>query len=394
MAIEFSSQIKVPNDPATSLELSTKQYVDTSSKDNIVIDGNFQISHVAPTVGTEITNPSTGTYPVFDMWKTFSSLDGGALPTTIKHSKQLLTPGSVPNSKYCARLDVNGAGSGFGANAYYSPWYTYFENATQNLCGASKTITVSFYARSTISNKKIGIFIEQNYGTGGSPTDAEILAGSSFLLTSTATKFTYTFTTNTLTAKTFGTNNDDRIGLGFAVMWGSTFGSTYISGAAAESFVGSGVIEITQVQVVAGSSTVEYKPVTLADELNRVCRYLRPASPAGKNVRLGYISTGYPTIFSDCFFNEMRIAPTLVVLNTTSNTITALSSSRTPGTHINFVQEGDTTTSDNSNWNASFHNSSTSKMHVSVWMNRNAGSPNYIVCNMVSPYNLYYDSRF
>ena len=59
---------------------------------NAIVDSNFQIAQVNPTVGTEITNPANGTFPVFDLWKT-EVVPGTGTHPTVKHSQQLITSG-------------------------------------------------------------------------------------------------------------------------------------------------------------------------------------------------------------------------------------------------------------------------------------------------------------
>ena len=110
---------------------SALNYYNDTLDNNYIIDGNFQIAQVNPTVGTEITNPATGSYPVFDLWRTYFDANGGTFPT-VKHSQQLITSGSVPNSKYCHRINVNGAGTSLGARSYYALNHI-IAHGTQNL---------------------------------------------------------------------------------------------------------------------------------------------------------------------------------------------------------------------------------------------------------------------
>lgn len=292
---------------------SALNYYNDTLDNNYIIDGNFQIAQVNPTVGTEITNPATGSYPVFDLWRTNFDANGGTFPT-VKHSQQLITSGSVPNSKYCHRINVNGAGTSLGASSYYALNHI-IEHGTQNLCGLNKKVTLSFYAKSTISNKKIGVHLEQNYGTGGSPSGAEVITGNKFTLTSSWAKYTHTFTTNTLVGKTFGTGSDDFVRVAFLSQWGATTASV-VGDVSAETFVGSGDIEIAQVKLEPGDTATTFMPRPYDVELRRCQRYLFNMD-ALNNVLTTYSvgGNGYSSTvvngFGILFPTRMRIAPVI-----------------------------------------------------------------------------------
>lgn len=222
------------------------------------------------TAATGVTNPAADTSTA-DRWKTIYDASGGTLPTTIIHRRATLTAGEAYGLQTAYEVNYNGAGSSFGTNSYYCT-YQKIENGTQKLCGAGKYVTVSFWAKSSVANKKIGILIDQLYGTGGSPSSTEILTGTNFTLTSTLTRYSFTFATNTLVGKTFGTNNDDSLQILFTHQWGATFGA-YVGAGSAESFVGSGYTMVTGVMVNAGEFPFKYSPVSLQEEIARCQRY-------------------------------------------------------------------------------------------------------------------------
>jgi len=227
-----------------------------------IINGNFDVWQR----DVSFINPTSYTA---DRWMV-AIANTGILPT-ITISRQLLS-GEIPASFYYYRITVDGAGSGFGTNDVYNFARQRIENGVRYLCGAGKKITISFWARSSIPNKKIGIKLVQLYGTGGSPSSTEIIPGTTWVLTSTWTKYTYTFTTNTLTGKTFGTNSDDFLELSFACMWG-TARAIEVGDTVAETFVGAGNIDIAQVQVCTGDVALPFVPRSFNDELLSCMRY-------------------------------------------------------------------------------------------------------------------------
>lgn len=234
-----------------------------------LINGNFDVAQR----GTSFTNPSNNQY-LLDRWVVFWGPAGGVMPTTITHSQQPLVDGEIPNSWYYARLNANGAGSGFGATSFYAISQK-MERVTRYICGAGRKITVSFFARSSIAGKRIGVGFQQSYGTGGSPSPVEslITSGQIINLSTIFTKYTLTFTTNTLNSKVFGTNNDDFLQLNFFSMWGTSTATSNFGGGTAETFVGSGNIDIAQVQVNAGDTALPFQPRRFAEELALCQRY-------------------------------------------------------------------------------------------------------------------------
>jgi len=230
-----------------------------------IINGNFDVWQRG-TSGTGVGGGVT----TADRWQMYATADGGTLPT-ITQSRQTLTAGDLLNSFYHFRIAPDGAGSSLG-NATIGETYNKIEYGTRNLCGNGKKVTVSFWARASVAGKKLGVMLEQSYGSGGSPTATEVINGTNFTLTSSWAKYTYTFTTNTLAGKTFGTANDDSLILEFWYAWGSTFQSRFGAGSA-ENFGGSGTIDIAQVQLCAGDVALPFMPKSYNQELLDCYRY-------------------------------------------------------------------------------------------------------------------------
>jgi len=272
-----------------------------------IINGNFDVWQRG------ISLDNTGVITSFllaDRWKQANGADGGTLPAHIVISKQSLTPGDIYNSSYFFRVAPDGAGTSLGNNSIF-----YFEqrveNGTRYLCGNGKKVTISFYARASVAGKKMGYALQQNYGSGGSPTSAETITGASITLSSTWTKYNYTFTTNTLAGKTFGTANDDFLRLMFFYQWGSTQGTSFGLGAA-ETYGGSGTIDIAQVQLCAGDVALPFMPKSFEEELRTCRRYTFAYFCASE---LDPIGAGLCDTTTRAFFvvphKGMRISPTL-----------------------------------------------------------------------------------
>ncbi len=233
-----------------------------------IINGNFDIWQR----GTS-RDDTTAQSHVFlaDRWSWINDANGGSLPGHIIHSRQALTSGDLFKAFYFYRIAPNGAGSSLG-NSSYAILRQRIEFGTRYLCGNGKKVTVSFWARSSIAGKRVGVSLQQYYGSGGAPSASETLVGQIINLTSSWAKYTVTFTTNTLSGKTFGTDNNDYLTLQLFVSWGTTIATSDFGGGTAEGY-GNGNIDIAQVQVNSGEIALPYLLKTVNRELLDSMRY-------------------------------------------------------------------------------------------------------------------------
>jgi len=305
---------KTATQTLTNKTLSTGVKLDTNADQNItyygmarqaIMNGNFDIWQR----GTSASVVDVLALYRADRWVDYADKNGGTLPT-LTRSRQLLTSGDIPNAFYFTRLATNGAGTSLGVYSYHA-FQEKIENGTRNLCGVGKKVTVSFWARSSITNKKICPTLWQNYGTGGSPTAQEIILGTPITLTSTWTEYTATFTTNTLVGKTFGTNVDDCLILNLWHMWGSAYGNSYIqTGVTAETYVGAGNIDIAQVQLCAGDVALPFQPKSYEEELRACQRYYENCYTRA----YGYGVNGATFFTINCYYKvSKRITPSVTV---------------------------------------------------------------------------------
>jgi hypothetical protein len=329
------------SDSATALatQQSIKAYVDngqvTSLSRQAIINGNFDVWQR----GTTSTPADVTVVYSADRWNDYISRNGGTLPT-LSRTREAFTVGELAGSYYFNRLTTNGAGTSMG-DASYSRFAQRIEHGTRYLCGNGKKVTVSFYARSSIANKRIGITLIQNYGSGGSPTAQELLLNpdGAITLTSTLTKYTATFTTNTLTGKTFGTANDDFIQIQFTYQWGVTRGGTDVEdGVTAEDFGGAGTIDIAQVQLCAGEVALPFQPKSFEEELRACQRYYEKSYP--QSVAPGTAldeNLGYGTQFTHPSATGGIVTPYKVSKRTIAGTVTVYDAAGTAGKVTGFT---------------------------------------------------------
>ena len=300
----------VTGTPVLDSDSAIPFYNDSISR-QAIINGNFDVWQR----GTSSTGAGGAVYSA-DRWFRYNIADGGSLPT-LTESQGTITPGGLDNSFYYHRLTSSGASSSLGATARVS-LYNKIEFGTRFLAGDGRKITISFMARSDISGKRLGAFILQGYGTGGSPTAIEVVNGDNFTLTSSWAKYSVTVELNTLTGKTFGTNNDDRLRLEFYSAWGDTF-KTRVGASAVEDWA-AGNIDIAQVQLCAGDVALPFQPKSFAQELLDCQRYYEKSftqgvTPSNQTVASGQmVGSAYTNtirVQNILFAVEKRTTPTI-----------------------------------------------------------------------------------
>ena len=173
---------------------------------------------------------------------------------------------------------------------------------------SGKTVTVSFYANSSTANIKLGISMDQNFGSGGSPSANVFGAGQLVTLSATATafgRFIVSFALPSVVGKTLGTNGDSNTQLNIWYSSGSTNATR-----AANVGVQSGTVNLWGVQLEIGSvATPLEKPDPRYDLANCQRFYQQIFGVMSGSVMGGagafYFSATLPVL--------MRAQPTIVI---------------------------------------------------------------------------------
>jgi hypothetical protein len=268
---------------------------------NKIINGDFGVNQRSFTSTT-----SSGTYG-FDRW--LASLSGA----TGTYSAQTFTLGTAPvagyEAKNFARLEIT-TGNDFSQ----------FRQIIESVrTFAGQTITVSFWAKGTNPTTDGGLYtsVTQNFGTGGSPSGNVDLASSKFVLTSSWTRYSFTFNLASIAGKTIGTNNNDGLIIGVG-QWTSASTDAW-------------TLDIWGVQVEAGSVATPFQTATgtIQGELAACKRYYQ-FMQLGDN---GIVGNSYSTTAATALVfleEEMRAAPTvtLATAGQTSGLITFITSAQ------------------------------------------------------------------
>lgn len=208
---------------------STVNYCQFMTPRNAVINGAFDFWQR----GTTFSNPANGAYTAdrFDIL-----YDGTGATRTI--SQQAFTPGAAPvagyESSYFFRFALSAVGTGNTTNV--------IEHRIEDVRSfAGQTVTVSFFAKFG-SAANVGVYLLQNFGSGGS-TQVSTTLNSSQAIGTTWTRYTFTATLPSIAGKTIGTSS--YLNLYLALGGGSTFTFDYWgvqveAGSAANTFMRNG----------------------------------------------------------------------------------------------------------------------------------------------------------
>lgn len=102
----------------------------------------------------------------------------------------------------------------------------FFQNVENLRRFGGKTVTLSFWAKGG-GSFALGARLIAQFGTGGSPSASVPIAGQSFIVGTTMSRHSMTFTVPSTSGQTFGTNNDSSLGVFIGLSSGSTNSAAY-----------------------------------------------------------------------------------------------------------------------------------------------------------------------
>ena len=276
-----SNNIVLGADGSVSLGLSSLNGGPLAGFRNRIINGNFDIWQR----GTSFTGNEYGA----DRWL------HGRLGTTHTVTRQPFTLGQtdVPNEPtyYCRTVVSSVAGA-----SNFSVLVQFIEDVRTF---AGQQVTVSFWAK-VDSTKNIAIELQQNFGTGGSPSATVQGIGATKVSIGTSwQKITVTATVPSISGKTLGTTVNNYLGLTIFFDAGSDFNARTDS-------LGqqSGTFDIAQVQIEPGSVATPFERRPIGTELALCQRYFCRQMACAQSASTGIMLT--PVYFPV----EMRATPT------------------------------------------------------------------------------------
>jgi hypothetical protein len=259
------------------------------SSGNAIINGAFEINQ------RNFSSSVDGGFG-FDRWTT---VRGGA--GTVTSSSETFTLGAAPvagvEAKNFQRIVTSGQ-SGAGL------FTVLFQPIESVRTFAGQTVTFSFYAKSGTGTPKIALELQQNFGTGGSPSAEVNTSLSAVTINTSWTRYSATVSLPSISGKTIGTNNNDSLFLGLWVSAGSDFATR-----ASSIGIQSNTFDIWGVQLEAGSVANPFRrnANSFEGELAACQRYF--ASLGSGAVGRAYAATNANVFLS--FPAVMRATPTL-----------------------------------------------------------------------------------
>lgn len=274
---------------------------------NKIINGDFTLNQ-----RTFTSNTITGAYN-FDRWLQQNS--GGTFTVT----PQNFTAGSAPVAGYEATTFVQGVTATQSAAGDFAIITQRIENV-RTLAGT--TATISFYAKANTGTPKIGVEVQQNFGSGGVPSATVSTPAGSVTLTTSFARYSVTVAVPSLSGKTVGsTANTSYLELNLWTSSGAT-NATRASSIGIQNFTAS----IWGVQVEYGSTATPFQIATgsLATELAACQRYYEKSyqlstAPATADQTGSY---GFCVGTNSVAANFFTYAPVLKVTKRATPTIT------------------------------------------------------------------------
>lgn len=252
---------------------------DIVGRKNAIINGNFDIWQRGSSF-TAVNNAYSA-----DRWR---SLRGNG-SADITREEFTLGQTDVPGEpKYFLRYDIT------TASTASIPYIEQRIERVRTLAGQQATI--SFWAKASKVVTLSGVFLIQNFGTGGSPSsDESVEAIGDISLTTEWQKITANVSLPSISGKTIGSDNNDFLKLFIETLNNDTF-----------------ALDIAQVQLEKGSVATDFEQRPIGEELALCQRFAAPFELFSRNVTGADGETfGAPVYFPV----TMRAAPSLTFDN-------------------------------------------------------------------------------
>jgi hypothetical protein len=259
---------------------------------NAIINGAFEINQRGFTSSTAFAY-------TFDRW--LNTVNGG----TVTASAQTFTPGSAPISGYEARNFLRTITTGQTAAGAYALANQRIEDVRTF---AGETVTLSFFAKAGSGTPKMAVSLEQNFGTGGSPSAAVSTHGGQVTLSTSWARYSVTISVPSIAGKTLGTNNNSIL---TAALWFSA--GTDFNSETGSLGIQSNTFDIWGVQLEAGSTATPFRrnANSLQGELAACQRYYYRLGTEHNSFGSGSFADSLNSYHQVRMLVPMRTSPTI-----------------------------------------------------------------------------------
>jgi len=208
LAVGSNDQVLVA-DSAASTGMAWKSVATPfAAGKNKIINGDFNINQRAFTTTTSDA--------VFNFDRFYHRGSGG----TCTVSAQTFTLGTAPVTGYEGKNFIRLVSSGQSGSTDQLALEQRIESVRTL---ANEVTTVSFWAKAASGTPKIAIEINQNFGTGGSPSAGVTVYFGQVTLSTSWARYSATLTVPSISGKTLGTANDNFLSLKLFCSAGSSF---------------------------------------------------------------------------------------------------------------------------------------------------------------------------
>ncbi len=186
-----SVQWVIANNISGLADVATK----TESANNV---GRNFIHNARFNIAQRGNGPFTAVGYNVDRWSLWRNLDTASIV------REVMAMGGLANNEDGAYY-ITCAFTGVNDTASQTAIYQLIEDVRRL---ANKTVTVSFYALCWAGAIKVGVNLDQSFGSGGSPSAVVSVPGQTVTLDQTWKRYSLTFTMPSVVGKTLGTNNN------------------------------------------------------------------------------------------------------------------------------------------------------------------------------------------
>jgi hypothetical protein len=273
---------------------------------NKIINGNFDIWQRGTSYSGNPSGVPTNPYGLVAADRFFLQAyagTSGSGTANISMSQQPFSLGqtSVPGEpSYFLRCGMSQAATQGGINSFIKVRQSIEDVRTF----AGQTVTLSFWAKADTA-RTYAVIINQNFGTGGSPSSIQFGAQSTFSVTSSWQYTTLTFTLPSISGKTLGTNNNSFLDVTFILYkQDNSFGDTL---GPIGTWSITPYLDLSKVQLEAGSVATPFEQRPIGMELGLCQRYYEIGSLSW----LGCFTAAGTARASAYFRVTKRVVPTI-----------------------------------------------------------------------------------
>jgi hypothetical protein len=271
---------------------------------NKIINGDFGINQ------RNFSSTTLSSAYMFDRF--FSAIVGNGTST---FTAQTFTAGTAPVSGYEGKNYLQIAVAGESSTTSYTLFSQKIESV-RTLAGQSATI--SFWAKANTGTPNILTYVQQQFGTGGSPSATVSTYGTVTAISTSWVRYSFPITIPSISGKTIGTNNDNFINLSILVSAGSANGAPFSSVG-----IQNNTFQFWGVQVEAGSVATPFQTASGGSPQAELAMCQRYFSTSGGGF-VGIASSASRVVLINNNTADYRATPTITVPTPFTNSVNEL----------------------------------------------------------------------